>query len=55
MYPPTKSKTRSANDLFNDAYVVFCGFFLIFFQKAYVADKSMQFKWVPTTYAFIKK
>ena len=37
-------------------------FFLIFFIKAYVVgthlnciDKSMQFKWVPTTYAFIKK
>ena len=35
-------------------------FFLIFFIKAYVVDthlicvdKSMQFKWVPTTYAFI--
>ena len=37
-------------------------FFLIFFIKAYVVgthlnciDKSLQFKWVPTTYAFIKK
>ena len=37
-------------------------FFLIFFIKAYVVgthlnciDKSMQFKWVPTTYAFLKK
>ena len=37
-------------------------FFLTFFIKAYVVrahlnciDKSMQFKWVPTTYAFIKK
>ena len=36
--------------------------FLIFFIKAYVVgthlnyiDKSMQFKWVPTTYAFKKK
>ena len=35
--------------------------FLIFFIKAYVVgthlnciDKSMQFKWVPTTYALIK-
>ena len=27
MYPPTKSKTRSANDLFNHAYAMFCGFF----------------------------
>ena len=37
-------------------------FFLYFFTKAYVVgthlnciDKSMQFKWVPTTYAFVKK
>ena len=36
--------------------------FVIFFIKAYVVgthlnfiDLSMQFKWVPTTYAFIKK
>ena len=35
-------------------------FFLVFFIKAYVMDtqmgidKSMQFKWVPTTYAFMK-
>ena len=38
--------------------------FLIFFIKAYMyvvgthlncIDKSMQFKWVPTTYAFNKK
>ena len=28
--------------------------FLIFFIKAYV-DKSMQFKWVPATYALKKK
>ena len=64
IYPPTKSKTRSANDLFNGAYAMFCGFFffLIFFLKAYVVDthlncidKLMQFRWVPTTYVFIKK
>ena len=37
-------------------------YLMIFFVKAYVVgthlnciDKSMQFKWVPTTYAFIKK
>ena len=37
-------------------------FFLYFFTKAYVVgshlsciDKSMQFKWIPTTYAFVKK
>ena len=37
-------------------------FFLTFFTKAYVVgthlnciDLSMQFKWVPTTYAFVKK
>ena len=47
----------------NDAYAMFlCCFLLIFFIKAYIVgthfnciDKSMQFKWVPTTYAFIKK
>ena len=27
MYPPTKSKTRSTNDLFNGAYAMFYGFF----------------------------
>ena len=27
MYPPTKIKTRSANDLFNSAYAMFCVFF----------------------------
>ena len=60
MYPPTISETRSANDLFNSAYAMFCGvffvvFFLIFFLKAYVVgthlnciSKSMQFKWVGT-------
>ena len=26
MYPPTKTKTRSANDLFNGAYAMFCVF-----------------------------
>ena len=46
-------------DLFDDVYAIF---FLIFFIKAYVVcthlnyiDKSMQFRLVPTTYAFIKK
>ena len=34
MYLPTKSKIRSANDLFNGAYAMF--FFLIFLLKAYV-------------------
>ena len=49
-------KKRSEKDLFDDDYA----FFLII--NAYVVgthlngiDKSMQFKWVPTTYAFIKK
>ena len=39
-----------------------CNFFLNFFIKSYVVgthlnciDKSMQFKWVPITFAFIKK
>ena len=30
MYPPTKSKTGSANDLFNGAYVMFCWVFFFF-------------------------
>ena len=57
---------KSAKDSFYDVYVIvvflFVFFFLIFFIKAYVVgthlnciDKSMQFKWVPTTYAFMKK
>ena len=59
-----KKNKRSAKDLSNDAYVMFLWilFLLIFFIKAYVMgiplnciDKSIQFKWVPTTYAFIKK
>ena len=52
-------KKRSAKDLSNYTYSIL---FLIFFTKAYVVgthlnciDKSMQFKWVPTTYAFVKK
>ena len=51
-------KARSANDLFNGVYAMF--FFFSDFIKAYVVgthlnciDKSMQFKWVHTTYAFI--
>ena len=43
-------------------YVFFFFFFFNFLYKAYVVgthlnciDKSMQFKWVPTTYAFMKK
>ena len=50
-------------DLFNDANAMFlCVYFLIFFIKAYIVgihlnciDKSMQFKWVPSTYAFINR
>ena len=61
MYLPTKryTKKRSAKNLLDDVYAIF---FLNFFIKAYVVgthlnciDKSMQFKWVPTAYAFIKK
>ena len=58
MYLPTKGtlkKKRSAKDLFDNVYAFF---FLIFFIKAYVGgthlnciNKSMQLKWVPTTYA----
>ena len=59
-----KKPKGSVMDLSNDAYAMFLCFFLllIFFIKAYVVgtnlnciDKSMQFKWVPTTYVFIKK
>ena len=52
-----KKKKRSTKDLFDDVYA----FFPIFVIKAYVVvthlnciDKSMQFKWAPITYAFIK-
>ena len=55
----TLKKKRSVKVLSNDAYVIF---FLIFFIKAYVVgthlnciDKPMKVKWVPTTYAFIRK
>ena len=56
-------KQRSAKDLSNNAYAIFlCFLFLIFFIKAYVMGthlncikKLMQFKWVSTTYALIKK
>ena len=56
-------KQRSGKNLPNDAYAVFlCLLFLIFCIKAYVVgthlnciDLSMQFKRVPTTYAFIEK
>ena len=44
MYPPTKSKTRSANDLFNGAYTMFCVvvfFLLIFFLKTYVVGTHL--------------
>ena len=59
-----KKKKRSDRDLSNDANAMFCVFFfvLIFFVKAYVVcthlnciNKLMQFKWVPTTCALIKK
>ena len=58
-----KKKKKISEDSSNDAYATFCVFFLwIFFIKAYAVgthlnciDKSMQFEWVPTTYALIKK
>ena len=34
MYPPTKSKTRSANALFNGAYAMVCVFFSDFLSKS---------------------
>ena len=62
-YTKRTLKQRSVKDLSNDAYaMLLCFLFLIFFIKAYVVgthlnciDKSMQFKLVPTTYAFIMK
>ena len=62
-YTKGKLKQISMKDLSNDAYAMFlCFLFLMFFIKAYVVgthlnciDKLMQFKWVPTTHAFIKK
>ena len=54
-----KKKKKSVKDFLDDVHLI-C--FLIFFIKAYVVgthlnciDKSMQFKWVPTACAFIKK
>ena len=53
---------RSVKDLSNDTYaMLLCFLFSDFLCKAYAGthlnciNKSMQFKWVPTTYAFIKK
>ena len=56
-------KKLSSKDLSNNAYVMFfADFILIALIKAYVVGTHlncihlwMQFKWVPTTYAFIKK
>ena len=60
-----KKKKDQRNNSSNYAYAMFlcvCMFLSDFFVKAYVVgthlnciDKSMQFKWVPTTYPFIKK
>ena len=60
IYTKGTLKQRPVKDLSNDAYaMLLC--FLIFLIKAYIVgthlnciDKSMQFKWVPTTYTFIK-
>ena len=56
LHVPTKKDQQRT---FLIMYVRFC---VIFFIKVYVVDihlncidLSMQFKWVPTTYAFIKK
>ena len=66
-YVPTYTKgtlKKTAKDLSSNAYMrCFCmSFFLSFFIKAYVVGthlncigKLMQFKWIPTTYVFIKK
>ena len=64
LYPPILRALlkRSVMNPSNDAYVMFFFSFIIFFIKAYVVgihlnciDESMQFKWIPTTYAFLKK
>ena len=56
-----KGLIKRSNGCLYDAFFFMCDF-LIFSIKAYVVgtylncmDKSMQFKWIPTTYAFIKK
>ena len=63
-YVPTYTKgtlliKKLRKDLSNNAYAIF---FFNFLYKACVVgthlnciDKSMQFKWVPTTYAHMKK
>ena len=42
MHPPTESKTRSANDIFNGAYVMFCNFFSDFFSKSICCGYSFE-------------
>ena len=65
-YVPTYTKgtllKKLRKDLSNNAYAMFLYFFFNFLYKAYVVgthlnciDKSMQFKWVSTTYAHMKK
>ena len=68
-YVPTYTKgtlfKTMRKDLSNNAYAMFLYFFFFFFNflyKAYVVGthlncigKSMQFKWVPITYAHMKK
>ena len=62
-YTKDTLKQRSAKDSSNDAYAMSLHFlFLISLIKAHVVgthlnctDKPMQFQWVPTTYAFMKK
>ena len=63
-YTKGTHKNRSEKVLSNDAYTMFVCVFviLIFFIKVYVVGthlncifKSMQLKWIPTIYAFIKK
>ena len=55
-----KKKKKQQRTYLMMLILCFVFFFLIFVIKAYVVgtqlnciDKSMQFKWVPTTYAFI--
>ena len=60
MYLPTKGTLKK--DQQRTYLMMFMPFFQIFFIKTYVVgthlnciDKSVQFKWVPITYAFIDK
>ena len=46
-------KKKSAKDLFDNVFAMFSSDFL--YLSIYCGYKSVRFKWIPTTYAFIKK